>query len=416
MQSTTDSLLGGARLVFDGISGVTHIVERMHETIARRPMPWAGDPAAPTRAHGLIAAGVYGTIQTINGWLREGVDRVIDATTPAEPASGAAASAGHASFVGVLNGILGDHLEATYNPLAIRMHFRTADGVLDTNRGTLADTLPEATPHVAVLLHGLCMSERGWSRRGKDRMGVALRTQLGLTPLYLRYNTGRRISANGRELARQLDHLVAAWPVAVESITLVGHSMGGLVARSAGVYAERDGRAWRARLRSIVCLGSPHHGTPLERGGHALDRAMHLSPYVRPLALGRARSAGIQDLRHGNLVDEDWDGSVSRARCADRRQPLPLAADVAHYFAAASVARKPGRVRERIVGDLLVPVPSALGIHAEPDRQLVVARDNCRVFYKTDHLALMNSPRVVAQVVAWLRPGDARQPDAADEG
>ena len=137
---------------------------------------------------------------------------------------------------------------------------------------------------------------------------VACSEELGCTPLYLRYNTGRHISTNGQEFAQLLEQLCEAWPVPVESLSLIGHSMGGLVIRSASWYAQQAQSTWLQHLQRVVCLGTPHHGSPVERAGHALDRAMQRIPYTEPLALGRRRSAGIKDLRHGDLLDEDWQG------------------------------------------------------------------------------------------------------------
>ena len=121
-------------------------------------------------------------------------------------------------------------------------------------------------------------------------------------PVYLHYNSGRHVSENGREFAALLEQLVAGWPVPVDELVIVGHSMGGLVARSACHHAEAQGQAWLASLTKLVCLGTPHHGAPLERGGRWVDVLLGLSPYVAPFArLGKARSAGITDLRFGNL-------------------------------------------------------------------------------------------------------------------
>ncbi len=62
-----------------------------------------------------------------------------------------------------------------------------------------------------------------------------------MTPVYLRYNTGLPVGRNGADLAWLLDDLVAAWPVPVRSIALVGHSMGGLVVRAAFHAAAHRG-------------------------------------------------------------------------------------------------------------------------------------------------------------------------------
>src|SRR5262249_46991300 len=153
----------------------------------------------------------------------------------------------------------------TNSVLAITMEFRRDGQALSLDPEELRQALPRATGKVLVLVHGSAMSDRQWLRAGLD-YGAALEDELGLTPVYLHYNSGLHISTNGRELAELLERLARAWPVPAPEISLLGFSMGGLVARSACYIAETDGLSWRRRLASLVCLGSPHHGAPLERG------------------------------------------------------------------------------------------------------------------------------------------------------
>ena len=166
-----------------------------------------------------------------------------------------------------LNGVLGDHLAATDNPLAIHMQFRRNGEALDLHREALRAAIPQATGKIVVLVHGSSMNDRQWTRNGHDH-GAALARDLGYTPLYLHYNSGLHVSTNGRALDALLEQVVAAWPVPVRELVLVCHSMGGLVARSACHVGELGPpRAWRAGLTAVVFLGTPHHGAPLERGG-----------------------------------------------------------------------------------------------------------------------------------------------------
>jgi len=268
-------------------------------------------------------------------------------------------------------------------------------------KAQLAD---KASPHLLLLIHGLSMNDTQWRRSGHDH-GEFLAQALGCTPVYLRYNSGLHTSTNGRELALLLEQLVAAWPVPLARITIVGHSMGGLVARSAVQVAREAGQRWPGLLRELVFLGTPHHGAPLERAGHGVDLLLASSPHTAPFArLGKIRSAGITDLRHGHVLDADWQGRDRFGSPEDHRVPLPLPEGVACFTVAATLAGQRGLLADRLMGDGLVPLHSALGQHDDPARRLVFAKDSQHIVYRTGHLDLLSSPQVAAQLLAWLRP------------
>lgn len=334
MNTSIRTIRGGTRLLFDSVEGITNTVERMHESIARTPLRFMPPAAQPARAHGLIAAGVYKVIRGINEGLREGVDKSF-ALLPEELREAGDTSA-ETRAVAALNGVFGDHLEATGNPLATPMTLRTMQQPLELNPAALQAALPQASPHIIVLVHGLTLSELSWNRNGGPCIGSQLQTDLGYTPLYLRYNTGRHISTNGQEFAQVLQALCASWPVPVESISLVGHSMGGLVIRSACWYAQSNQEEWLQQLQRVVCLGTPHHGSPLEKAGHAFETAMKKLPHAEPMLFGKLRSVGIKDLRHGSLLDEDWQGHHPDSPRPDSRKVVPLVPGVEYFFAAAS--------------------------------------------------------------------------------
>jgi pimeloyl-ACP methyl ester carboxylesterase len=396
MNTSIQAIQGGTRLVFDSVEGITNTVERMHETIARAPLPFA----QPTRAHGRIAAGVYKLIRVINGGLRYGVDSSF-ALLP-EPLRQAGGSASETRIVAALNGVFGDHLEATGNALATPMTLRSSGRALALEPAALAQSLPLASPHIVVLVHGLSLSDLSWNRNGRPSIGDHLRDDLGYTPLYLRYNTGRHISTNGQEFGQMLQELCAVWPVPVESVSLVGHSMGGLVIRSACSYAQRDSSPWLQYLRRVVCLGTPHHGSPLEKAGHAFESAMQKIPYAEPMLFGKVRSAGIKDLRHGALLDEDWRGHHPDGSRSDTRGVVPLVPGVEHYFAAASLGRHQFDPLGHLLGDLLVRPDSAVGIHKDDLRRLKIKPENCRVFHEKNHFDLLDDTRVHQQVIDWF--------------
>ncbi len=391
-------LQGAARLVTDATAGLTSLVEAMHERIAR--LPGLGTQAADGRTSGITGL-VYKSIRGVTHVVGGSLDALLALLAPALRED-APPRAEREAIVAALNGVLGDYLVATANPLAISMRFRLDGRALPLERAALAARLPDAGPRLLVLVHGLCMNDRQWQREGHDH-GAALARDHGYTPVYLHYNSGLHASINGRTLAGQMEALVDAWPQPMERLVLLGHSMGGLLLRSALHYAAVAGHRWPALAGDLVCLGTPHHGAPLERAGHWVDVILGATPYAAPFArLGKVRSAGITDLRHGNVVDEDWLGRDRFGHGADRRQTVPLPTAQRCYALAATIGIKNGDLKDRMLGDGLVPLDSALGRHKDPARTLNFTQERTWVGYGISHLGLLNDPEVHAQLRRWL--------------
>lgn len=389
-------LRGAARLATDATAGLTSLVEAMHERIARLP----GSGAALDGRTGGISGLVYktirgvtrvagGSLEALLGWLGPALGQYADERE-------------RDAIVAALNGVLGDYLAASGNPLATTMALRHGGVPLVLEREALAAALPEAGGRLLVLVHGLCMNDLQWQRDGHDH-GAALARELGWTPVYLRYNSGLHISINGQAFAQQMRSLLAAWPQPLRRLAIVGHSMGGLVARSALHHAARAQEPWAAQLGDLVFLGTPHHGAPLERAGHWVDLVLGATPYAAPFArLGKVRSAGITDLRHGLLLDEDWVGRDRFARGGDRRQIVPLPEGVRCHAVAASLGAQGGTLKEKLLGDGLVPLDSALGRHADPARTLAFPSERQFVAHGINHLELLSSAEVYARLKEWL--------------
>jgi pimeloyl-ACP methyl ester carboxylesterase len=277
----------------------------------------------------------------------------------------------------------------------------------------LRRALPHAGAKLVVLVHGLCMSDQQWTRHGHDHdHGAALARDLGYTPVYLHYNSGLHTSTNGRAFASLLEQLVAAWPVAVDELVIIGHSMGGLVARSAAHAGDAAGHAWRPRLGTLITLGTPHHGAPLERRGSWIDLLFGRSRYTAPLGrLGQIRSAGITDLRFGNVLDDDWQGRDRFGHRDDRRRPCALPAGVRCCAIAGTLATEADdRLLGQVPGDGLVPVASALGRHELPELTLGFPDAQRSIALATSHLDLLGSPTVYATIRSWLSPGQLDSP------
>ncbi|MBK6511427.1 MAG: alpha/beta hydrolase [Haliea sp.] len=432
---TGKTLRGSANLVFDVTDAVTHIVEGMYRNISATPWPLGEAPEGPARG---IAGLVHESIRRINSatrrtsnWVLEHVSPGLDRAWPPGPHREA--------VIAALNGVCGDHLARTGNPLAIRMRLRVllpplaTPATLAAAEHTSEDRASERripfanlfevdkrpveihpqptalsdqgfTPggKLLILAHGLSMNDREWTSHQHNH-AEALAQHSGYTPVYVLYNSGRHVSTNAREFCAQLTGLLDAWPVPVESITFIGFSMGGLLTRSAMHIAKEEGHAWLDKVDKAVYVGTPHHGAVMERGGFWLQKSLTYSPYTAPLsALGRVRSAGITDLRHGNVRDEDWQQHDEHEDHTDKRQSTPLPGGVQHYAIAATLSKRSGQRIGRLLGDGLVHPSSATGRHKSPAFELEFPQDHTRIFYNLGHLAMLHDRRVMDQLMEWL--------------
>jgi pimeloyl-ACP methyl ester carboxylesterase len=377
---------GAGRVLFDASAGLVDMVERMHRTIQRRPGA-IGQPIVEVTQG--ITGLVYRGIRSGIGLIGHGLDSALARIEGILPAG--ETTPGRDVFISIVNGVYGDYLARVGNPLAIEMRLHHEGAALDLANPAARFQAggPAPTGRLLVLAHGLCMSVQQWSHEGYSH-AAALAEELGWTPLYLRYNSGLRVGENGRLLAELLELLVRHWPRPVKELAIVGHSMGGLVARSACLGGEELRHGWLRQLRKLVFLGTPHQGVPLERGGHGLDYLMELSPYSAPLTrLGKARSAGIRDLRHGTIT-----------LGGHRFVPLPKGVDC--YAIAAAKGAGRNLLSDHLIGDGLVPVNSALGKHAHSGRSLRFPKTHQWVGYQMGHLELLHRPEIYRHLRAWL--------------
>ena len=301
-------------------------------------------------------------------------------------------------LVGALNGVLGDFLLANHNPLALPSTLYDRYGGLQ--RGDLDG-------RVVIFSHGLCMNHLDWSNRGNGGIGEKLLAQRdNNTMLYLNYNTGRRISANGRSLANTLEDLVKRNP-RITSIDLIGHSMGGLVSRSALFYGKQNMHQWFRMVENLVCIGSPHHGAVLERFGFALQEKIGHFPIIKLVShIVNIRSNGILDLRYGSVRDDDWEHNNARiGHVDDNRKPAPLPSHINTFLVAGTLEFENRKNKTlKIIGDYLVSVKSALGEHPNPRYQLKLPESHKAVFYGLNHFDIQYHPSVSEQIAKWFYP------------
>ena len=397
LRALASDVRGVSRLTIAGIAGVVDLVEAMHHNIASVPGILA--KPSPGRTIGITRL-VYRSIHGVVGLVGHGLDSLLARLEPLLDER--STWPGREALQAALNGVLGDYLAASKNALAITMRPRQGGVPLPDERQALAAMIPQSGGKLVVLLHGLCMNDLQWNRKGHDH-GAALARDLAYTPVYLHYNSGLHVSTNGRAFTELLESLVQLWPVPLTELVLIGHSMGGLVARSACHYGALARHTWLQRVDKIIFVGTPHHGAPLERGGNWVDILLSSSMYSAPLArLGKIRSAGITDLRFGNLVDEDWKERDRFERSDDLRVAVPLPEGVACYAIAATAGKTMGDLSDRLIGDGIVPLASALGRHPNPRLALTFDESRQWVAYGTNHLDLLSRPEVYAQMKQWL--------------
>ena len=380
-RTTVADLRGAARLAFDATLGITTLVEKMHHTIQLVHPPLGASRAESTRGlTGLIYRTIRGTTRVIGKGLDAGLTPVAAFLPEGE------STAGRNALASAINGVYGDHLERT----VIHSRSRCAGARGRPRRSQRpGDVVHDASGKVLLAIHGLCLNEQHWARDGHHRIADAAEAT-GHTLVQLRYNSGRSIDTNGRSLAVMLEVLFERWPVPVTQLVIVGHSMGGLVARSAIHHGTVAGHSWRALVRKLFSLGTPHHGAPLERGGNRLDYVMELSPYVAPFTAWASPAAQITDLRYGSIT-------------AVEQEFVPLPVDVECYALAATLGKRRGLVADRLIGDGLVPLDSALGRHPDAGRTLAIPKSRQWIGYEMGHLELLGRPEVYSQLEQWLR-------------
>ncbi len=342
--------------------------------------------------------------------MGSGLHTLLARLPPAPPLQHIPDTPGRAALLATLNGVMGDKLVESHNALATPMTLRYLGNPL--NWQSLPAQLPPRG-RVLLMVHGLCMNDLQWQTRHQDapvNHGKMLAKALGYVPIYVRYNSGLSIVQNGQSLARQLEQLATHWPGGLGEISVLAYSMGGLVIRSACHNADMAALTWPAHLKNLLFLGTPHHGAPFESVGHWLERLLPVTAYSKPFVrLAQLRSAGIKDLRHGKVMDSSPALSPPPSPLIDPRTPLPLPGGVRCFAIAATTAAKRSLLADQLIGDGLVPLRSALGLHDEARHQLAFLPAHTMIAYRTSHMALLGSPQVARQLLHWLQSAHQEQ-------
>lgn len=407
MRTTDIESLG--EVAAEGLTVLNSLVRGVHTGIAGRVFRSIGPAARPAECvHDAIAGAVYDALDVAGHRMPPKVAGLAVAGLAFDDDAPLDERPGVAEAIAALNGIYGDELAARDNTLAAPMAVRVDGHPVALTPDAVTAAFPAPTDTLVVFLHGLCQTESSWHRAPRPSedadprwYGDRLREDLGVTPIQIRYNTGLHISTNGRAFDELLTRLVEVWPVPVRRIALVGHSMGGLVARSACHYGHEQNRRWTRATQQVVCLGSPHLGADLEKGVNAATWLLIRLRETRAIAeLLNLRSDGIKDLRFGSVLDDDWADAHPDEFLRDRCGEAPFLPHVRYHFVATSAA--PAALG-LLFGDHLVRPSSASGRGRK--RRLPFGDDDGLVMTGLHHFDLLNHPQIYNRLHHWLGGG-----------
>lgn len=398
-ESHNSKLRGISELSIDAIHGITHIVESLHGVIQSKFLISNKNTAQANKTQG-ITGFIYRNVRYMTSVAGSGIDKIlekIESLVTTDQLTNKV-SYNREALIAALNGVLGDHLLARKNPLAIKMQFRFHGQNLTEDQ--VHDQIQSSNGKVLIMIHGLCMNDLQWTKLDHNH-GEKLAKELGYTPIYLHYNTGLHVSENGQQLSDLLERIHQSFDSKL-ALNILAHSMGGLLIRSACEEARLGNKTWLTSIKRIVFIGTPHHGAHLERLGNWVDSILSLSPYTKPFSkLGKIRSSGITDLRYGNLLESDWDHEDRFEPTGDQRSPVPLLNDI-EYYAIAATNKKANTVNDGKLGDGLVTINSAFGHHKKDAFNLKFKKDNLFIIGETSHMQLLSCNKVYLKIKQWF--------------
>jgi len=287
-----------------GLDGTTSRIEEIHKAVAKRSFAAAGPiRRLPEAVHDELSARWYSAVRTFGpGAIR--VSAMGLASTRDDEAERVHAGPRGRAAIGALNGIMGDALAKRRNGFALRMTLRHGSSDVPLTPQALASAYPQPTARVVLFVHGFGETDDSWRWYSQAHWGNAdvnygelLRRELAYTPLYVRYNSGRPVAHNARELSELLDELVRSWPGGLGEIAIVAHSFGAIVTHAAIHHGYALDSRWISNLRTVMTLGTPRGAEFAERVTSRAGRVLSRLPETEPLArLLDSRSAGLKDL------------------------------------------------------------------------------------------------------------------------
>ena len=308
--------------------------------------------------------------------------------------------------VSALNGAVGDKLHNTH--LGIEMNFYIKNKVVSLNKQTLTHQYEQAksaiSPKICILIHGLTHNETAWEFANKSDYGTMLQHDLQYTPFYLRYNTGLHISDNGKAFAAILEKLHQNYPIEIQEICIIAHSMGGLVTHSACHYAQENKFEWTKKVKNIFLLATPHLGSFFEKFANVTTTILENVPNWQTRLVGKAinlRSAGIKDLRYGYLTENDWKDKNPDQFLSNNKIHTQKLPGVSYYAISGRLTQEKKHWVNHLFGDILVRTESVTARSDNP-AEFNFSPENHHEFAQTNHFKLTTMTEVYEKIKGWI--------------
>jgi pimeloyl-ACP methyl ester carboxylesterase len=300
-----------------------------------------------------------------------------------------------------------------------------------------------ARKDIVFFVHGLMYDETCWHASGFN-MTEAFERDFDIFAVHVRYNTGRHISENGLELAHLMEELFRNIRNFKGHWHIVAHSMGGLVSRSALHQAEEAGMGFTRCIDRVFLLGTPNRGAPLEKAAQLTRLILKAVPYpLRYTALGLRiifdkirvkdqaplspigeltefhihkmptlylnlaagildlRSEGIQDLRHGYLLREEWEKQEEWAGMKPLKVPVPPLPWARYYAVAGALSKNEASDPSALATDGMVSTASAANI-GKDDALRFVENSRYHLLPGVNHFAMPYCRDVYQILSRWL--------------
>ena len=304
----------------------------------------------------------------------------------------------------ILNGAIGDKLENSLLEISMGFYYQNKKLSLNTDSLKKYQLKQDAalSNKICILIHGLTHNETAWDFPDKATYGAFLERDFQFSPFYLRYNTGSHISDNGKKLAYLLETLYQNYPIPIQEICIIAHSMGGLITHSACHYAQEMNYTWTEKLKNIFLLATPHSGSFLEKFANMTTHILTKVPNWQTRLVGEVinlRSAGIKDLRFGYLREEDWNTQMTENITNQAPKDIKKIIGASYYVIAGRLTKDEKHWITHLFGDILVNTHSA---KAEGHHHFHFPPENCYEFAQTNHFKIQTKMEVYEKIKGWI--------------